>query len=123
MSKLLSLLGISGALGMSMSPFEMRHSPNTKPTTFVHRTKKGPGRSLGVKRRQPVRPSEVSVALMRHRVVRGVPYVGVKVARKVYDGTLGLRGRTLTGASLLAQQSKLGDGWLSNKSHKARSFG
>jgi len=45
---------------------------------------------------------------------------GRKMSRKSFTGSLGLRGRILTGASLLAQQGKLGTGWMSVKSVKER---
>lgn len=57
-------------------------------TTYVHKTKSGPGRSVGVKRS--------SLAS------------GVKLSRKAFEGNLGMRGRSLIGASLMAQQGNLG---------------
>lgn len=59
-----------------------------KYTTYVHATKAGPGRSYGVKKKQ-------------------MP-AGTKIERKAFEGNLGLRGRCLSGASMLAQQGKLG---------------
>ena len=55
---------------------------------FVHHRKSGPDRSKGDKRKNLK--------------------AGTKIARKAFEGNLGLRGRSLRGASLLAQQNKLG---------------
>lgn len=60
-----------------------------KHTNYIHGTRKGPGRSTGV----------------NIRVVR--TGAGTKLAKLVTQGRLGLRGRSLSGASLLAQQGKL----------------
>jgi len=57
-------------------------------TTFFNLTKSGPSRSREVKRKL-LEP-------------------GSKIARKAFEGRIGLRGRTLSGASLMAQQGKLG---------------
>jgi hypothetical protein len=60
-----------------------------KPANYIHRSRKGPGRSRGVN------------TLARSTVS------GVKLTDRIHEGRLGIRGRVLSGASLLAQQGKL----------------
>ena len=84
-ASLLGLMAWSLSAGLIVTKTER---VRTYFTTYVHRTKSGTGRSRGVKRS--------SLAS------------GVKLSRKAFEGNLGMRGRSLSGASLLSQQGKLG---------------
>ena len=65
----------------------------------IHATKKGPGRSVGMKPKQK--------------------QTGRKFAKRAFNGVLGLR-NGIGAAGRLALENKLGTGWLSDKSVKAR---
>lgn len=83
LSKTLSLVGIMSEMLAGSYRGEKIEGLRKR----VHPTKTGPGRSEGMN--PPIRA------------------VGSKIARHAREGRLGLRGRTLSGASALAQQNKI----------------
>ncbi len=88
LSKILGLVGImSEMLVGSYSGFTVSDRAHRYIARRMHTTKTGPGRSEGM---QPA-----------------IRAVGSKIARHAREGRLGLRGRTLSGASALAQQNKI----------------
>lgn len=81
----MNLIGIMGEMFNSFTISDRAHRLVAK---RIHPTKTGPGRSVGM--RPVIKDAER------------------KLAKRAFQGRLGLRGRVLTGASALAQQNKLG---------------